>query len=77
MEVVLGTFIVVFGLLAGNAYLERDEVSQINNELNNELITLKSENKKLASRLKSKQNKKIVKKETPKIDGIEIAYLGD
>lgn len=77
MGVLIGTVILVAGMMIGQNSLDYKNMAKQNDDLNKKVVILQSENKNLSTKLNSQPNKNIVKSSTPKIDGIEVAYLGD
>lgn len=76
MEVFLGIAIIFFGFMAGNYYMEVESTAKDNVVLSKEVSELKNDKNVLIAKLNKKPSKPKVKK-AAKIDGIEIAYLGD
>lgn len=76
MEVFFGIAIIFFGFMAGNYYMEVESAAKNNVALSKEVVRLNDDKKILVAKLNKNPSKPKVKK-AAKIDGIEIAYLGD
>lgn len=79
MEIFIGTMILAIGMFIGQNFLEHEGMNNKNASLTKDVIALKEDNTQLLVKLNAKQTTEVKKviASVPKVDGIEIVYLGD
>lgn len=80
MEIVIGTLILAIGMAIGQYGLPHPDIYEKELKISELYMQIDENNKKskeYISTINQLKTKKVVKNEPYKIDGIEIAYLGD